>query len=287
MVINQNTKINSSELRDILNSHRNTVIKLDKRMIEDDINKLKQRLVKDNLSKISIKNINSIIQYLDKLMKIKADDEGYISMRWKLDAFGRVSSSPVKLRKFSDYGIDAVDYISISDTRTIISVEYTDLMNCMALEISKEDFGVDLNEIDKQLGSILAISDVEKLKEMGLLHNMYRTLLSAKVNNSGYKSIDDGVLYSYFGNRVDSSKGYRGMIEDSMQTALQVIISNQIPRFIRGNTIKASIISISEDRIAYAVPVQYLKEVEEVLQESIITRVIGRKFEIKPEIKVY
>lgn len=269
-----------SGVEQLLNKNGDINLTLDIDEIEKDINILME---KEPISRVDKKNINSVIAYLDNL--IKRADGNNILLTWIMED-GLLKSYPVEFIHIPEYNIEMTDYIHINNGY-LVRVDYKNVYNIIALDMIYRDLGESMESMETKLDNLGITGiypDSELLKYFD--ENIYELSKQLKISDSPYASKDKKNNIEYFGRKRFDGKYYRDMVEYSIKHAL-TIITKSILFKLSGFNIDFKLFSISDSGVYFITTYEDKKLVESTVSESIVVRAFGRKFEVKPRITMF
>lgn len=269
-----------SGVEQLLNKNGDINLTLDIDEIEKDINILME---KEPISRVDKKNINSVIAYLDNL--IKRADGNNILLTWIMED-GLLKSYPVEFIHIPEYNIEMTDYIHINNGY-LVRVDYKNVYNIIALDMIYRDLGESMESMETKLDNLGITGiypDNELLKYFD--ENIYELSKQLKISDSPYASKDKKNNIEYFGRKRFDGKYYRDMVEYSIKHAL-TIITKSILFKLSGFNIDFKLFSISDSGVYFITTYEDKKLVESTVSESIVVRAFGRKFEVKPRITMF
>lgn len=285
MELNQNTIINEEKTRNLVENQVTLHLKINLQLLNDDIDRLKKMIDKTK-SPVMLKNIKMTIKYLEGIRK-KAN-KSTISLDWTV-INNKVVARPFEMRKIDMLDINTTDYVVLDD-KTLVNIDYSDVINAIALELGHRDFCLDSSDIEKRLKdiSIISVNDINILKERGILEDdMAVALMSSRIEDTPYRSDDTNERYDYFGNNVGEGTDYRDMIESSINCAMQKLVYNTFNTASQIG-IDIYVCGVYENSMAFIMDNDKVEALKNKLENDKVTiRVFGRKFEVTPKIVAY
>lgn len=288
--IKQNTSFNKTGLEKVLETLGSTVLVLDTQSIDDDIQKLRKRIQDGKASRMDMININKIVKYLEKLKTKVLPSNNSVRIAWGIQD-NTVVSSNASIKQFKRYGIQAIDYIIPTEGNYIVTVNYSELLDAIALEMVHRDIGMETTDIEEALKeiNIFGINDIQILKELEIFEDgLFEDAKGMKVEDSIYNG--EKGLISYFGWNVGKEETYKKAMEDTARIATNIILKEVLDRVavnIRAHhdgLKQFKLIGVYEDGFSFMV--DDMSVLGDVI-ESVAIRIFGRTFEIKTKINKY
>lgn len=284
IVIQNSTKIDEHKLAALLDEHGHMEYNFNADIIVDDIAKVNRLLDQYGKEFIHRKNLKDIAWYLEKLLK--AAKSGYVKASWVYEG-GKVKSTPIEIRRFKLYRIDALDYM-LKDLRDVlVTIDINQVINAIAFEAIYREF-MELEDVESKLGGtgITSIARFDKLEDI-MVENSYELAMSLKITDSPYLSVDKE-MYNYFGDSFKSCETYRAPVESACNKAVAYILQEVLASITKLEDGRMFVAGVFEDGIALLFK-HGLDEntVAWFSDMSIVLKVFGRRFEIKPAIQQY
>ena len=261
-------------------------IKLDKSIIESDINRLKAYL-ENTTNKFDKENIKALLKYLEKLLKYND-----LEICWNVKD-GIPHSYPIEFIDEEIYNISTYNYIEIEKNHSIIELDLKELNDIMAFEIMHEDLGENLESMEEKLSdcSILGFEDSKIITDIiinnnkGSKENIYALSKKLKIGETAYYSASDKVVHDYFLNKQFKDKTYRNVVEHSCKYASAIIMTNILKK---AHKFKEDVkpIMVNSQKIIFLTDAYNVDEVREKVLDDISIRTFGRQFIVKPNITV-
>lgn len=282
ILLTQESKIDKQRLDVLLDKYGHTEYNFNEHLILDDIDKLKE-WESQAVTAIRLENLKKIRKYLDTMAKRAS--KGPFSVDWILSG-NRIISVPVEIRRAKMYNIQATDYIDINN-ESIISLDYSEILNIIAYEIAYTDFDVSIDDIEEVLKDVGIITIYpRKILSKLIDEKTYEKSLVMRIGDTPYLAPNKKTIYSYFGDELTNDGKYFRVINESCSTAISIIVENILNKINRmGYNIK--IYGVFEDSVYFMLPDGRSKEIEKELSEPVIVRAFGRKFEVTPKVQVY
>lgn len=284
MVIQQTSKYDGTKIGDGLDRLGSLKIKLNSELIKDDIDKVDKLL--SQATRISQrKYLESVIDYLNMLYK--KSTKSNITLQWTFIG-EEPRTFPFEIKQFKKLQIQATDYIVMNNTK-MLSFEYKDLLNIMALDIVYREFGYSFSDIEHMLCSvsILNIQDTKILYDKGLLSDdIYSVALEMAVGDTPHLDTETHEVTDYFGNIHKASKYYREAVLGSRNVAMNILLQQLLYNATQ-HGYKIKLAGVFEDSLYFILPSDEAEEIQKGLTDSLTIRLFGRMFEINPIVKLY
>ena len=126
--------VDESTLMGYYNRIDDIPIKMNKDIIINDRNRL-EKMSKKPKNKIDLKNINALINYLNKLIKILDKDENF-ELAWGIND-GLPISYPLQLLTEAVYGIYTVNYVETDINEHIVEVNLHNLADLISYSFKR------------------------------------------------------------------------------------------------------------------------------------------------------
>ena len=282
-LIQQDTRIDQKALAKLLTKYGNAQFKFNIQAINDDVERLKG-LAEQKKNKTYVKNCWKIIDYLTRLQR--AAGKGDVSIVYRYD--GRfIKSIPIEIRKFRDFNIQTTDYIYIMD-KSIVTLDYSKLMDGIAMDIGYIDLGYDREKIESILGEvgIVASYDYSNLGEL-IEEDNYRELYNLRIDDSDYLLPDKKHINDYFGEMMNDRVSYIETLDSSSRKAMSIVVSDVLTEALN-NRYEVQLVGVYEDSLVLMVPNGLnVKEVANKLAKTEVVRLFGRKFSFSPTVQIY
>lgn len=269
---------------------------IDEKLIKEDIRKLKNR--SDTASnKNNIKNLKYIIDKLENILD-KVED-GKLEHTFSIDRYGdgdgyELTQYGVETDNYYDYDIYFRDYIKAKDDEKVVSIEYRELADALALELMYRDIGETHDTIEKKLDGygIVGIYDIKDLfRELKTKNKLYELSSKKIINSSPYIRADGKSVTDYF-NIIDviidkyGRTRYRKVVEFSVRHAILISLL-ELQERLNKEQIQFKVSTITEFGIDLVVNDRTDKNINKIIDVTMVVRVFGRKFEIKPRVQIY
>lgn len=262
-------------------------INMNKDIILKDREKLVEMLKKPK-NKCDKQNIESLIMYLDKLLKLIGDDNT-LELCWhKKDNIPL--TYPIQLIKEDAYGVNACNYIEVSKGEKIITIDLKELADIISYDFMFRDLGDSHESIEKLLKNtaIISFEDskilMDYFKSTG--DNMYELSKTMKIGDTPYYSFETHKIHDYFHSRDMNTKRYRDVVDYSCKYA-NTIIANTIIKNSIHKCISCMVLSITPTSIVLTTNTDNEVDINSNLLEDISIRAFGRRFIINTKIEVF
>ncbi len=283
MINIQQDTVDTVSFESILLKNGDIRIKLDINAIQSDIDRLCSIEEEKRVRHKERKELNETVEKLQRL--IDKSRHSRILLTWSSDE-DILKSSPVEIEYIQKYNIEMSDYI-IPENDRLIRISYRNLYDIIALEIMYRDLGESMSSMEDKLSSLGITGiypDTELLKYFD--ENIYTLSKKLKIGDSPYVSKDGRNSIEYFGKKKINSKFYNGIVSYSIRHAMSLITKALMAK-LNGTNIEFKLCSISESGIYFLINNPNTVDIDEVVNESVIVRAFGRKFEVKPKIVVF
>lgn len=281
--IRQDSRIDSKTLTKLLDKYGNVQFKLNSQAISDDIERLKD-LAEQKKDKMYVKNCWRIVDYLTKIQRVA--NKGNIEIKYEHD--GKfINSSPIEIRKFADFNIQTTDYIDVVD-KSVISLDYSKLMDGLALELGYHDLGYTHEEIEDTLGDIGIVAHYESSKLGKLLEERnYRILYNLRIEDSDYLLPDKKGINDYYGETVKDKISYIEALDSTSRKSMSIIVTEILSEAL-SNKYEVQLVGVYEDSLVLLVPHDLdAKTIGKQLAKAQVVRIFGRKFAFEPAVQIY
>lgn len=282
--IRQDYKVDNRSIDKLLDKYGRVRVKLNHQAIKDDIEKIKEIAEASN-KKIYVKNCWRIVDYLDKLGKV-AKNEDAINLAFKYN--GKfIESSPIEVRKIHGFNVQTTDYFDVMG-KSVLTLDYSKLIDAMALDIGYIDMGYTDKEIEDRLKDIgiVATYDSDELGDL-LDEKVYSILYGLKIDDSPYVSADNKSMYDYFGEQIRDRISYMGSLDSSSRKTMTIVAMDVMTEAMK-HSCNIELAGIYEDSLVILVPDECnTEELSEKLAQPQVIRLLGRKFLFKPIIQIY
>lgn len=296
--IKNSTTVDANKLESLLRQFGSARYELNGNSIRDDISKLETR-AKETKNKIYAEGCHEIIKYLNTLLKV-ADKTLNGSVKVSGHSF---VEQPVILRRFPQFLVQAVDSLNVDSIDSldaiegIIHVNIDHILDAIAVEVSKFDLDYTIEDIEKEFSDcgIVETCNGDRVIELGKNSCIYRepgdiflNCCGMLIEKSEYSSLsNNGRAYSYFGTEVKDKKRYEASLVKSAEELMRILVVSELGRIREKKLNDIRLISVSNGLITYGVGSQYRDSIDNVvniLTETIVIKLMGRKFSFKPTI---
>lgn len=298
--INQEYKIDKQEINKLL-TYGIKKIKLNERLISDDIEKLENIKNANKLTQIGKINLENTINYLTELKSKASKNNGIVSLDWRLNEEGEIESPPIYFKNLTMYNINTTDYVIRKEEETIIDVDLTEIYKLIAFEMAYKDLGWEsLAEIEKQLKnlSIIAIYDHKEMKRL-IPDNILNKLKVTEIKNSEYAKVKDKIGFNYINCLKPfyiHGKTYDKIVNYSYSSVTSIVASNMLKDLYEKGVNerkehRVRLCAVTEEGLQFSMinidDKKMRERVMEIMSQSVIIRILGRKFESIPALTVY
>lgn len=280
LVIDTSSKVNVSALNKNLTKYKLKQLKLDSDSIRYSLKKMEKLDTRGNTTYKS--NVDLIKEYLKKLEKLTTKKE--ISLEFKVSD-NKIKSYPFETKKIPYFDIETTDYMNISD-KSIVNIDYSEMMNALAFEVCYRDLGYNIKEVDNMLSDIpiIGISDNDKLMEL-VDGFTYIQAFGMVVKNTAYTDVSKRYFINYFGDKIKRSDKYKSLLESSFTRIMSLIIENMLVDIIE-KEIKVEIAGIYDTSLVLVADDKNCVKIEEI-DKQVSIRLFGRYFKFIPEVVIY
>lgn len=282
--IEPNTKVDFNNLEKLLDVYGNREYTFNRQLILDDIQKFEDKYNNEK-SKIRKKNLRNIINYLKD---IHSKSGNGISVRWLLDGI-QVCSVPVQFMRLMEYNVQITDYI-IREGNTIVSVDYTNVMNALAFYMTYKATGIELEDLESILDKI-GITIPYNADEVVQLINpiTYMLAQSLKPVLSEHVSIENKCMYTYYVSEKPRklAVNYREVLNDTYNITISYILENILSELEDKKCTGIKVAAVYNNSIYIIVDGGVRPNLMDILSNTISLKVFGRNFEINPEVQVH
>lgn len=275
------------ELHNLLLRYGNTKINLNKRAIQEDIDRLNDEIQEIKTSnsinkKLNKKNISNIIDYLKVLSR--KSDENMVEITWTVHN-NIIKSSPIEMINIPEYNVFSTDYINL-DSEIMIHLDYTELSDIIAFEMMHRDLGETHETMEEKLKDvgIIAINDSSVITKHFTDNSIFELSKSLLISDSPYIVHGRNRIVDYFGRSEFKLNRYKDVVSHSCKSVMALIVEYILNKCV-SNGVKFKLCNISDTGI-YIIVNSY-KELENQLYENIYIRTFGRKLEVVPKIQIF
>lgn len=257
----------------------------DKKELDKKIEKIKKEIHAKNdkarlgALEIDLINLQNIKRYLNELERIMRNNNWHVKLKWMADSDNRILCSPVTLRNFPNYKVNVMDYV-ITGKEKIMTVDLREVLDLLTLELVFLDIGIDFDIIEEKLRGIsqFRINSVDVLKDADVYEEgLYELAKTMRIERSHY--LTDKGITSYFGElSKNKEKTYRKAVENTSKDVIAQYVYSMIK-----NSNNIELLSVGETDICFKTNEDDI----ELIAGNVGVVVFGRKFEVKPIIKVY
>ncbi len=287
MVTIQQDKQHFTNLPHMFSKQLTTTVEIYIEQVQEDIERMNKELLNAK-SKADKENIKNIIKWLERI--IAKTDNGELEYSWSYFENNGLKTYPIEVRNIEEYGIYFVDYLKAKENQKIVRLEYTDLANLIAFEMMHRDLGYSNYNMEERLKKI-GIVGVYDIRDF--LDNIekderdtYKLSKMLGIENSPYLRADRKKITDYFNIKEFNAKLYREAVEYSCRHAMMLVLEKTMNN-LYNSKLKFSLCAITNTEIDIIFEDVNSLNIDEKLVESVIVRIFGRRFEVKPKIQVY
>lgn len=242
--------------------------------------------LKCGLPKQKKKVAESCIQNLMALIPEVEDSKGKpLHMDWDCTPYGIVVEPNINICS-RVLGIVPSMYIDQDYTREFIQVDYTGLLEAVALEAVHRDLGYTTDDIFRELGS-----DVLEVLPRTVLDKYIKGIMfisrvrSMQIQDSLYAPKGKDTVYTYFYTELPRAKTYNSLILCSNAQILAKIYKSRIDKLQLQGVRGTKLYGISDGLILYSIRADKVREALEVLTQPIDIQVFGHKIRCTPKVQ--
>lgn len=278
MFIKQDNIIDDNELSKRLKS-ASLEVRLDRESIEEDIIKYRKR-EKEVRNKIAKANYKNIRMYLTQLRELSKRDS--VELEYSLKN-KEIISTPIRTEKFGLFNVQFTDYVKAEDG-VLITVDYSRVLDLMAMELAYRDWGYTQVELEKMLevDSIITINNTDKLEFIE--KNAFEKTCGMLIEDTPYTY--GGKILDYYGEEVNDCRGYSCTLNRSANKTMAWLVCQELRKF-NTEELEAKLVAVYYNSIIFRCKKEDMKKVVEQIEEEVIIRVFGRKYSIKPDVKTF
>jgi len=282
--IRQDYKIDSRNINKLLSRYGKVQVGLNPQAITDDIERLKIK-ADNSKNKIYVKNCWRLVDYLKKLNRVATQNDT-INLEFKYN--GKfIVSDPIEVRKLDGFNVQTTDYFDLMG-KYVMTLDYSNLINGLALELGYYDLGYSTDEIEEKLADIGIVATYDS-KDLGdlLEDSLYRTLYGLRIEDSSYLAPDGKSVYDYYGEKVTDRISYIGMLDSTARKTMAIITADVLTEALN-NKYNVELAGVYEDSLVLLIPSECnTEEVSSKLGQPEVARLFGRKFLFEPAITIY
>lgn len=279
--------VDESTLMGYYNRIDDIPLKMNKDIIIKDRNRLEE-MSKKPKNKIDLKNINALINYLNKLIKILDKDENF-ELAWGIND-GLPISYPLQLLTEAVYGIYTVNYVETDINEHIVEVNLHNLADLISYSFISRDLGETHESIEELLKNcgIIGLEDssilIDHFNKNG--DRPYEFSKTFMIGNTPYYSFDTKEIYDYFHSKKFKTNKYREVVDYSCKYAATIIMNSII-----GNSTHLGInvkpIVINTTNLAFIINEKNEVNIKNNLIDEISIRVFGRRFKVDAHVDIF
>ncbi len=287
MIVIQEVDVDNKKLDNLLKKMGKTQYSMNKQLIIDDINKLTKRSAAEN-TRVGRSNLKNTIKYLERMYSLISTDES-IGVEWEV-IDNKIKTYPLQFINVDVYNINTMDYFIRGDKSSVL-IDYTRMMDMIAFQISYKDMGITLETMEDILKDtgIIAIYDAEIiLSNIPELTHYKSKAISIKNCNFINDASKEGVLFFPCNKSKIASKTYREILEKSYNEAMKRVTYYILKEVSNTPDMRDSVLlgCVFEKSIHYVVS-ELTPGIISALSQPILIKILGRKFEFKPTIRIY
>jgi len=282
--IRQDYRVDTKNMNKLLDKYGKVHVRLNSQAIKDDIEKMK-KLAEASNKKLYVKNCWRIVDYLDRLGKVaKNEEEIRLDFKYNGDF---IESSPIDIRKINGFNVQTTDYFDVMG-KSVLTLDYSKLMDAMALDIGYLDLGYTTEEIEDKLKDVGIVATYDSSDFGDLLEdNLYIVMCGLKIEDSPYVSVDNKNMHDYFGDKVKDRVNYLETLTKSSKKIMAIVAMDVLTEADK-HSCKIELAGVYEDSLVILVPDKCSVELlSEKLAQPQVIRLFGRKFLFKPEVQIY
>lgn len=283
--IEPNTKVNYNNLEKLIDIYGLRHYRFNRQLIMDDINKLKNKYNEER-SKIRRRNIENLIIYLKDIYDRSED---VVNIRWVVDGV-KVATIPIQFISTLAYNVMITDYMILDDNASIISVDYTDIINLIAFYMTYKAMGINLEDVEFMLNKIGITVPYDAKEVVGLINPVtYELAKILKPVLSEHVSKENRAMYTFYVNEKPRklSKNYNEVLEDTYNITISYILENLLG-LLEGkkyNNVKTA--AVYSTYIYFIADEIVGEDLKAMFSDLIMLKVFGRNFEISPKVQVF
>lgn len=227
-------------------------------------------------------NIDVVIAYLDRIYK--RSKTGEYQYNWYLNE-EKLKVYPLDLRNYKQYKIRATDYVILGQGK-MVRISYAAVLRAIAFDIMFNDLDEDFKSIEDKLKDIgIAGSHPIELLDKYIDKSILDLSKCLRVSKTPYASLDERVMFDYFGHKTFTDSKYKGCVEYSVDIALNIITHHIISR-CGSNGIDFKLCAVNEDGVYLLIDDLHGNDLHTAF-DSVVVRAFGRRFEEKPDVTVF
>ena len=286
--IKQDYRISKDATNKLLEEFGRTKVDMNSVAIRDDIDRLGRDMKQYDFDKY-VKNCKAIIAYLKKLLALTKDG-GELEIEFQHNG-EYIESSPIEVRKFKDFNIQTTDYFDLK-SKSVITLDYSSLLDGIALEIGYYDLGFNMEEIEDKLKEvgIVANYDIDVLGDI-YERGLYGQLYGMRVDDTPYLSVNGKDMHDYYGEKHKGNKVYKNILDSTAKKTMGIIVHDILTeaKNIGAVGCKIELVGVYDDSLVILVDKECSEDSEIVnkLAQPQVVRMFGRKFLFKPDVQIY
>lgn len=264
-------------------------VNMDMDLIKHDIERMRREYGRTK-NKFDNRNIEAIIKLLEKTLKILKKTDGTLQFSWTKDPKSDIPVTyPIPFIDEPLYKINMCNYIKLNDNQKVVYIPMMDLAEIISYEYVHKDLDISVQEVDKMLSECSFLGNNDASVLLSKIHvsddNVYNLAIGMKVDDTGFGSADENVIYDYFYSKeFDFVKGearYKDVINYSCKYANN-IIANSLCKKIETTKLKANAVAINATSLALIVTDVFNTgiEINDDCLDEVVVSAFGRKFKI-------
>lgn len=285
---------NKRELDRLLAMYSVRDVTLNGESIEDDIKKLADISEQNKRNRRVRESCSSIEKYLEKLKEVSGRH-----LQFKLmDSEVGIVSFPYNLHRFREFGIIGTDYVNVEDN-ILVSVNYDNLLDAIAMDICRFDFGID-NEFTedklRQYGMVRLYDDsilqslyTEAMGREVASGKFYDMCLSMMVGDTDFLIREDKKILDYFNSEFEykrRSTMYREVLESSAHKLMKILVC-ELLRIIDSQGFGYKVLAVNDGLITFILDRSVdIDSIEDMISLGVILKILGRRVIFNPEIQI-
>lgn len=286
--LDSSVKLHTNVINKILDTFKFNGLKLNIDSIEYGIKKMD---TKKNGNNIFNKNVSLIKEYLRDLKILASNEDSKIDLKFYIEN-DKIKSKPFETKKIPFFDIETTDFIDVTN-KTVINIDYSELIDSIAFEMSYREFGYSLRDVEETLKdvTIIGVNDskiVKDLKTKWVGNQTAYDIFNCVVSDTSYTNINKEHHTDYFGRVVKNDLNYREMIENTMDYSMCVIVYNIL------NDIVSNDIDTSDLKLAAVYDSSFVLIADsdkyrnmEAIHKAVGVRLFGRYFKFVPNVTIF
>lgn len=289
LAINPSSLVPVGELEALLKRYGRARYQIDKGMLQADIDKLAGLLAgKARMPANNRKNCLSTLKHLEHMKKL-LDSDNSLTLTFKAKTnnggYGgcRVVSEPFDMVKVAEFKVQTTDYILL-EYESIVTLDFKQALNCLAFELGSDDIGYSWEDCEKLFSRFGIIQNNQACDLDFIDSDEYQKGKNMRIGSSPYQ-MDGCTMGDYFGNAVGQSKVYYDAMVSTARTTGCIVLNSLLGKMNKAKLTGVRVAAVYEDSILMTVNNEYTNTVKELMSESLVVTVKGRRFEVVPEVQ--